>query len=327
LLPALFTVNVTAGEIIYARRVVFVLLLLLPSVMAAQTLPSGSAFTLKHLGSNVWAAIDSGGAKANAGFVIGADSVAVIDTFFSRQAAEQLLAEIRRRTNLPVKFVINTSYRWEHVAGNDVFKEAGAVILAHRNVRQWINTENVRYLGAPSGNAENAALQLVPPQMIYDHSVDLFLGARLVRVVWRLGATGGDSAVLVPDANVVFCGDLFLRKTLPNLADASTGPWLTTLEVLARSHRSETFVPGHGGMGTADDVLEFRQFLLELRNFTGAALRDGKSGEGLAATVLDALRGKYGQWAEFESLAKRNVLDTASELRGEKKIPRPADVD
>jgi glyoxylase-like metal-dependent hydrolase (beta-lactamase superfamily II) len=104
--------------------------------------PTEPPFTLKQIGPNAWAAIDNSNAKqravANAGFVIGDDGVVVIDTFASVGAAKQLLVEIRKLTKLPIRFVISTHYHPDHVAGNTVFVEAGAVVLAQRNVRGWI---------------------------------------------------------------------------------------------------------------------------------------------------------------------------------------------
>ncbi len=83
-----------------------------------------SPYTLKQVGPNAWAAIDNSNAKApagaNAGFVIGDDGVVVIDTFASADAATRLLADIRMRTAAPVKFVVNTHYHADHVAGNAV---------------------------------------------------------------------------------------------------------------------------------------------------------------------------------------------------------------
>src|SRR5262245_430557 len=115
---------------------------------------AGSLFTLKNVGRNVWAAIEPQ-SQSNAGFVIGDDGVIVIDTFISvdpngnlgAQAAQQLLAEIRKLTDLPVKFVINTHYHLDHVGGNGVFADAGATILAQRNVRGWIHNETLRLFG------------------------------------------------------------------------------------------------------------------------------------------------------------------------------------
>src|ERR1700722_5888207 len=96
-------------------------------------------FTLHQLGQGVWAAISSpeGKAGSNAGFVIGSDGVLVVDTFEDPAAAEALLKEIRTKTQLPVRYVVNTHYHLDHVAGNGVYKDAGAVILAQANVRTW----------------------------------------------------------------------------------------------------------------------------------------------------------------------------------------------
>jgi cyclase len=75
------------------------------------------------------------------------------------------------------------------------------------------------------------------------------------------GHTGGDSVVFVPDANVVFGGDLIWKTHLPNLIDASTGPWIRTLDQLLDEHRTATFVPGHGEVASAADVRDFHDYL------------------------------------------------------------------
>ncbi len=292
--------------------------------------PAASPFTLKSLGHNVWAAIDDakGDAGANAGFVIGEDSVAVIDTFENPEAARRLLEEIRKLTKLPVKLVINTHYHLDHVAGNGVFAEAGAVVVAQRNVRGWMRTENLKFFGKDIKPEQKAMVEgLVAPQVGYDDALELYAGSRHLIAGYYAGHTGGDTVVIIPDANVVFCGDLFWRKTLPNLIDASTEPWLATLSTLARVVKeSGAFVPGHGDVGTAEDVTEFRNYLATLRRLVHDAQGQGKTGDALVDAVLPALKEKYGQWEFFEYFAKSNIADTAAELRGEKKLPRPADV-
>ena len=284
-------------------------------------------FEIKKIGDGVYAAISSGESKAgaNAGFVIGDDGVAVIDTFEDPSAAKVLLEEIRKTTKLPIRFVVNTHYHLDHVAGNGVFAEAGAVIVAHRNVREWIHTENLKFFGAKITPDEKKMVEsLVAPSVVYSDSLDLYLGSRRLALRFYPGHTGGDTVVEVPDAHAVFCGDLFWRKTLPNLIDASTDRWVQTLDKLAGVAPQGTYVPGHGDAGAVADVKDFRGYLVELRSAVAAAQGSGKSGSEVVEAVLPDLQAKYGGWDFFKYFAKSNIADMAKELKGEKRVPTAA---
>jgi cyclase len=289
--------------------------------------PGELPFTLKQVGSNVWAAIDNPKAKepavANAGFVIGDDAVTVIDTFASAEAAKQLLAEIRKLTKVPVKFVINTHYHADHVAGNGVFLDAGAALLAQRNVRAWIHSESLRMFGKEVKPEQKAFIDsLRPPTVVYDDGVDLYLGSREIQVRSFSGHTGGDSVVLIPDAKVAFGGDLFWRNTLPNMIDASTKPWIDTLNTLTTNQGDYSFVPGHGDVGNARDVAAFRDYLATLQKLVADTRAQGKSGRGIVEALMPRLTEKYGQWGFFKYFAERNILETDAELSGKKRIPQ-----
>src|SRR5262245_16233993 len=140
----------------------------------AQTPPPTGAslpFTLKPLGHGVYAAIDNskGEAGANAGFVIGDEAVVVVDTFENAAAAQALLGEIRMLTKLPIKFVVNTHYHLDHVAGNAVFAKEGASIVSHRNVPTWIHTENLKLFGKDIKPEQKSEVEnLVAPEILYD---------------------------------------------------------------------------------------------------------------------------------------------------------------
>jgi cyclase len=309
-------------------------LLLLPAIVvlsahvARAQDPAEAPFTLKQVGPGAWAAISNSKAKApaggNAGFVIGDDGVAVVDTFASTEAATELLTEIRKLTKLPVKFVVNTHYHLDHVAGNRVFADAGAVVLAQRNVRDWVHPENLKFFGKEPEPEQKAMVgAILPPGVLYDQQVTLYLGAREVQVRSFPGHTGGDSVVLIPDAKTIFGGDLFWRNTLPNMIDASTTSWIDTLTTLAKNDAGYTFVPGHGEVGNAQDVAAFRDYLATLRKLVAEAQAQGRSGEALAETVLPALTARYGQWDFFKYLARPNILETDAELSGKKRIPQP----
>jgi cyclase len=306
--------------------------LFLPCGAYPQTTPSASLpFTLKHLGHNVFAPIDDakGDAGANAGFVIGDDGVLVIDTFENAAAAKLLLAEIRKVTKLPIKFVVNTHYHLDHVAGNRVFEDVGAVVIAHKNVTGWIHTENLKFFGKNIKPEEKTLVEnLAGPEVIYQSVLNLRLGSRVINVSFAPGHTGGDSLVSIPDGNIEFCGDLFWRKTLPNLIDATTGDWTNTLKELnASDENNRIYIPGHGDVGIAEDVNEFRGYLLDLRAMVKNAVDKGQNGDDLVNSVMPALEEKYGKWNFFGYFAKRNILDMAAELRGTKKIPTVATQD
>jgi cyclase len=281
-------------------------------------------FTVKKIGEGVYAAIGADGGKAgsNAGFVVGSSGVLVIDTFEDVAPARDLLAEIKKITSLPIRFVVNTHYHLDHTGGNAVFAQAGATILAHRNLRGWLRTENLKFFG-PNPKPEQKAMveALVLPDMLYTDAVDIYLGSRQVQVRYMLGHTGGDSVVTVPDADVVFAGDLVWQKHLPNLIDASTSDWVKTLEKLLADHPAGTFVSGHGDVASAADVRDFHEYLVTLREAVAKAQSAGKSDKELVDAVLPQLQEKYGSWGFFKPFSTRNITQTAAELAGNKRLP------
>lgn len=288
--------------------------------------PSDQPFFMRDLGAGVWGAITTPNAKAgsvaNAGFIIGDDGVIVIDT--APNAGQALLAEIRQRTRLPIKFVVNTHYHPDHVANNAVFAEAGATILAHRNVRGWIHTENLKFYGEKVTPQQKAEVEAVPaPTTVYEDGVDLYLGKRAVLVRSFPGHTGGDSVVLVPDARVAFMGDLFWHTSLPNTIDATIKPWIETLTRLSTDYSTYTFVPGHGAVGPASEVTAFRDYLVLLMKVVAESRSTGTSVDALTKAGLPLLAATYGQWGNFKGFAPRNILDAEAELAGTKKVPQP----
>src|SRR6202034_3949537 len=145
--------------------------------MTASSLPGAAPdFRLQKVGDRMWAAIvnDEGLAGGNAGFVIGDDGVLVIDTFQDPRPAQAMLGEIRKLTPLPIRFVVNTHYHLDHVNGNDVLAAAGATIVAHRAVRAWMRTENIKMLDPPVTPEKKARVQsLTLPTVVYDSRIEL----------------------------------------------------------------------------------------------------------------------------------------------------------
>jgi len=297
-----------------------------PCRSAAQD--AASFFTLHELAPGVVAAISmpGSGAGGNAGFVIGDGGVAVVDTFQSAAAAEALLAAIRARTSQPIRFVVDTHYHIDHVAGNGVFRAAGATIVAQRNVRAWERSENLKFWQPDVPPDKRAWIEsLTLPDLTYDATIDLYLGARRLRLEVFPGHTGGDSIVVVPDADVVFTGDLFWNTALPNTIDADTAAWTATLERLRAGHPRATFVPGHGQVGKAGQLEAFDSYLEALRGEVAAARGRGLEGDPLVAAVRAALAPRYSDWSYFEHFVAANVNQTAAELAGTKRRPQPVE--
>jgi glyoxylase-like metal-dependent hydrolase (beta-lactamase superfamily II) len=300
--------------------------------------PAKPFFVLREAGKGVWAAIAIPGMHAggNTGFIVGSDAVAVVDTFAMPEATEQLVAAIREKTPLPIRFVVDTHYHLDHVAGNGVFAKLGATIIAQRNVLAWAKTENKRILFPPVSDEDVRKIaDLTLPSLIYDDGVELELGGRKVVVRVMPGHTGGDSVVVVPDAKVVFTGDLFWDHSLPNLIDADTEKQIATLDALATDYSDAAFVPGHGrflnrpeldswNLARAPDVTALRDYLSALRQAVKEARDAGKSGAALREAVLTKIRPRFGDWFAFDFFAPKNIEQTEAELAGTKDRPRPA---
>ena len=283
---------------------------------------TGSLFTLHRVGKGAWAAIAVPHSRAgsNSGFVIGDDGVLVVDSFEDPAAARALLKVIHDKTALPVRYVVNTHYHLDHVAGNGVYQSAGAVIMAQRNVRGWERTENLKFFGDKITPAQKKMVQsYVLPSIVYREGIELYLGSRKVVVRVLPGHTGGDSIVYIPDADVVFTGDLFWNHSLPNLIDADTRAQIDTNGLFVRDYPTATFVPGHGEIGKAADVSAFRGYLVALRSAITSANDRRESGPALQASVLKQLKGEYGTWNYFDYFVQKNIQQTAAELAGHKR--------
>jgi len=307
-------------------------------------------FQIVKVADGVYAAIaKSGGlASGNAGFVVGSDGVLIFDTFFTPVAIEELITEIQSLTKAPIKFAVNSHYHLDHTGGNQVLTARGVPIIAHDNVLIWQTTKNKRFLPAAEDLAKrkaDAAKQLAdtpaeqtdkraqlertirrldalmtikltnPTKTFKTGTMTLDLGNRKVILATLPGHTGGDVFAYVPDANVVFTGDLGWSRTLPNLVDATVSDWIPTLDQILKQYPSAKYVPGHGNVADASDIRNFRDYLDDLR----ARVKQGIAG-GLtvdqAKTQL-TLPERYKSFA-FQNFAVPNVEDMYKELSGTK---------
>jgi glyoxylase-like metal-dependent hydrolase (beta-lactamase superfamily II) len=309
-------------------------------------------FQIVKVADGVYAAIaKSGGlASGNAGFVIGNDGVLIFDTFSTPVAIEELIAEIQTLTKLPIKYAVNSHYHLDHTGGNQVLAARGVPIIAHDNVMIWQTTKNKRFLPAPEDLAKRkadaekqleatpadqadkraqiektirrldalSAIKLTNPTKTFKSgTMTLDLGKRTVILATLPGHTGGDVFAYVPDANVVFTGDLGWSKTLPNLVDATVSDWIPTLEQMLKQYPTAKYVPGHGNVAEASDIKDFHDYLGDLRTRVRQGIANGLTVE--QAKQQLTLPEKYKSFA-FQNFAVPNVEDMYKELKTIKQV-------
>jgi len=300
--------------------------MLLAVLAAAQaSAPAALPFELKQVGPGVYAAIDGPEHKSgsNGGFVIGDDGVLVVDAFFYPAATKALVAEIRKLTPKPIRYVVNTHYHADHTGGDQVLRDAGAVIIAHKNVRGWVRVNNINLFGdriTPEIRAQVESLPL--PDVVTDKDLTVWLGARKVTVRTVLGHTGGDLVVDVPDARVLFTGDMLWRKIPPNLIDGSVKEWLATDAGFAGLTNTR-FVPGHGDVASAADVRDFRAYLTDLRQLVGEGRKQKLKDEALVQYVAPKQRALHPDWTISDRAIAAEVKYMNQELAGTKQRPVP----
>jgi cyclase len=298
-----------------------VALLAFGGAASAQGLP----FTLRQVGPGVYAAIDGPEHKAgsNAGFIIGDDGVLVVDAFFTPDAAKALVGEIHRLTPKPIRYIIDTHYHADHTGGDQVLRDAGAVIIAHRNVRGWVRTNNINLFGDRITPELRARIEVLPlPDIVTDQDLTVWLGSRKAVVRTVLGHTGGDLTIDVPDAHVLFTGDMLWRKIPPNLIDGSVKEWLAT-DVSFESMSGETFVPGHGDVADVKDVEDFRAYLTDLRRLVGDGRKAHLKDDALVLSVAPKIRALHSDWTISDRAIAAEVKYMDQELAGTKKRPIP----
>src|SRR3569832_1042731 len=277
----------------------------LSGVASAQPAPEAKAlpFALKQIGPGVYAAIDGpeGKSGSNAGFVIGDDGVLVVDSFWDPNSTRAQIAEIRKLTPKPIRWVVNTHYHLDHTGGDAVLKEAGAEIIAHRNVRTWIHSGNIHLLGGdkitPAFKAQVDAL--VTPDLVTDKDLTVWLGGRRVDIRTVEGHTGGDLAISIPDAKVLFCGDMLWRRFPPNIIDGTVPKWIAS-------------------------VKGFDGYLSDLTAIVKAKRAKGLKGDDLVKAALPELKAKYKDWPYLDRSAPREIRYMEQELAGTKVKPVPA---
>ena len=222
---------------------------------------------------------------SNAGFVITDAGVVVIDALGSPALAQQLLAEIRKLTAQPVKYVVVTHYHADHIYGLQVFKAAGATVVGHALAGEYLASDAARQRLEISRQdiapwVDEHTRLVAPDQWVgqADAHADTTLRVGDTEFVLRpVGPshTPEDLVVHVPALGVVFAGDLLFRGRLPFVGQADSGGWIRALNRLL-ALRAKVVVPGHGAASTEPqiDMTLTRDYLQYLRDQMGEGARN-----------------------------------------------------
>jgi glyoxylase-like metal-dependent hydrolase (beta-lactamase superfamily II) len=243
----------------------------------------------------------------NIGLVGGREAVLVVDTGMGTENAETVLrfaTEFARGRRL---YVTSTHFHPEHAFGAHVFSGV-ATYLVNRAQADDLTRKGPGYLHMFAGLGETVArrldgVELPVPDLVYDQEHDLDLGGRVV----RLRATGrahsnGDQVITVPDAGVMFTGDLVEAGQFaifpwfpPHDTDVSGTRWLAVMERLV-AQRPSVVVPGHGDVGGAGLLSEVRDYLETLRDETWRRRHSAMGEDTIVEEVRAAMLARHPDW-------------------------------
>jgi glyoxylase-like metal-dependent hydrolase (beta-lactamase superfamily II) len=231
-------------------------------------------------------------------FVVTSEGVIATDpiAFLRPQAAAAYIAEIRKITQAPIKYLVYSHHHYDHIAGGKPFKDAGAIVVAHRNAK-----------------ARLEALRN-PDVVIPDEAVDDFRAIELggVRVELRyVGRNHSDNTLvmLLPKEKLLFAVDYVAVETV-GFRDFPDGYFPDLFDSLDRTVALdwERMIGGHpfpgGRYATKDDVRAYKQYLVDLNDAVKTAAAAGKCWD---AAMAEVKLPKYEKWGGYATFLPMNI--------------------
>ena len=262
----------------------------------------------------------------NIGIVLGARAALVVDTGMGPANGERVLEHARALAGDRSLILTLTHFHPEHGFGAQVF-EKDALIVYNAAQRDELAEKGEAYIGMFRGFGESVAAQLqdvrlAAPHVAYDGpSAEIDLGGRIVRLLtWGLAHTKGDQVVHLPDASIVFGGDLFETRMFPIVpyfppddSDVDGDLWAGVLgHVIDLS--PATVIPGHGEVTDVGLVEAVRDYLLTVRAATAALKSEGLGADEAVEKLAPIVRERHADWdnPEWIDFAIRCFYDRAA---------------
>lgn len=226
---------------------------------------------LKKIGEHVWAYTDispktlANGCGVNTGVIVGDKGALIVDTRSSAKEGKRFLADIRKITKLPILWVVNTHYHFDHAWGNCVFVDEGAKVIGASPAPELLAKSGPRNLAQYQKNDKTRedfeGTTIVPATVSFTGTMTLDLGGIVVELRSLPHAHSPDNLMVwVPQDKVLFSGDLLFVGCHPFLGEGDIQGWITGLDTIA-SFKAEKIVPGHGPVSTAKDIEEMKAYL------------------------------------------------------------------
>jgi glyoxylase-like metal-dependent hydrolase (beta-lactamase superfamily II) len=270
--------------------------------------------TFKEIGKDLYAFTAQG--DPNSGIIVGDDGVIVVDAQATPVMAQQVIERVRTVTDKPIKYVVLSHYHAVRVLGASAYgaqqiiaSDACRAMIAERGKEDW-DSEYGRF--PRLFRAAESVPGLTWPTLTFKDRMTLYLGKRRVEFM-HLGRahTAGDIVAYVPDANVMFTGDIVEYKSACYCGDAHFGDWGGTLANIA-GFEPDALVPGRGDalVGT-DTVMEAIELTSEFLHDTYEPVRRGVARSASLKECFDAataaMRPKYASWPIFEHCQPFNI--------------------
>lgn len=224
------------------------------------------------------------GAGGNIGLSHGEDGNVLVDDQYA-PLTDRIITAVRSVDPDPVTFVINTHWHGDHSGGNENLGKAGAVIVAHDNVRRRMSVDQFSKVFGKTGASPKAAL----PVVTFGEGVTLHLNGDELQVAHvRNAHTDGDSLVYWRKAKVLHMGDIFFHKVTLPFIDLDSGGSIDgviaavrrALEIAAPDAK---IVPGHGPIATRAELESYLAMLVDIRGKVATAIAAGRSLQALRA--------------------------------------------
>jgi len=247
-------------------------------------------------------------AESNNAWLVTDEGILVIDTRQHPERGKELLAQIRKTSDKPIKWVINTHFHGDHYFGNAVFKDLGARFIAHHDtavmMKHYFQEEMQRRMGYFKQRAYNPlAVELVMPDVTFDHSLHLTLGGKTIELLYLgSGQNPGDAIVYFPKEKVIFAGGPVAKDSWTNPSFTPSIPkWILLLESI-KAMDAQIYLGGHGDVANKVDL----QNEIDLLKYFDAGMREAVAKN---LSVDDIIKNyKFENYQHFRNYYRLNIF-------------------